>query len=156
MSLSTSSPSVKVEVVEIVGYCLLLNCQSCKSRFLLIISFKVQLFISYQVLLLLFHYFRTIFASTWRNDTTKFIVNTTIATTLSTSRKLQMKLLIYSAKWVSSVNQGTRNATEFLNWLQSHVQLRQDRSVHAREILLVPSPDEGGGNNGMRLLQWTA
>ena len=28
------------------------------------------------------------------------------------------------------------------------MQLRQDRSVHVREILLVPSPDEGGGHQG--------
>ena len=32
------------------------------------------------------------------------------------------------------------------------MQLRQDRSVHVREILLVPSPDEGGGNQGDKTL----
>ena len=32
------------------------------------------------------------------------------------------------------------------------MQLRQDRSVHVREILLVPSPDEGGGHQGDEIL----
>jgi len=32
--------------------------------------------------------------------------------------------------------------------MQYAVQLRQDRSVHVGEILLVPSPDEGGGHQG--------
>ena len=32
------------------------------------------------------------------------------------------------------------------------LQLRQDRSVHVREILLVPSPDEGGGHQGNETL----
>ena len=32
--------------------------------------------------------------------------------------------------------------------MQSLLQLRQDRSVHVGEILLVPSPDEGGGHQG--------
>ena len=111
---------------------------------------KVQLFITYQVLVL-FLYFRRDFASTWKNDTKKHIVNTTLATTLSTSRKLPMMLLTHSFKRVSSVNQGTRSATESWNWLfknicqEKYLQLRQDRSVHSREILLVPSPDEGGG-----------
>ena len=32
------------------------------------------------------------------------------------------------------------------------MKLRQDRSVHVREILLVPSPDEGGGHQGHETL----
>ena len=47
--------------------------------------------------------------------------------------------------------QETRNATEFLNWVRDDttlMQLRQDSSVHVGEFLLVPSPDEGGGDQG--------
>ena len=47
--------------------------------------------------------------------------------------------------------QETRNATEFLNWVPDDttlMQLRQDSSVHVGEFLLVPSPDEGGGDQG--------
>ena len=71
---------------------------------------KVELHITYQFLVLLFHYFRTNFASTWKNDTMKYLVNTTIAKTLSTSRKLRMMLLTNSSKRVSSRNE-TRRVT---------------------------------------------
>ena len=37
--------------------------------------------------------------------------------------------------------------------MQSLLQLRQDRSVHVGEILLVPSPDEGGGHQGDKTLK---
>ena len=37
--------------------------------------------------------------------------------------------------------------------MQSLLQLRQDRSVHVGEILLVPSPDEGGGHQGNETLK---
>ena len=37
--------------------------------------------------------------------------------------------------------------------MQSVLQLRQDRSVHVGEILLVPSPDEGGGHQGNETLK---
>ena len=49
------------------------------------------------------------------------------------------------------MNQETRHATEFLNWVPDDttpMQLRQDSSVYVGEILLVPSPDEGGGDQG--------
>ena len=67
-----------------------------------------------------------------------------------------MRLLSHSSKSVvSSKNQETRHFTEFLNCIsmQSLLQLRQDRSVHVGEILLVPSPDEGGGHQGDKTLK---
>ena len=108
------------------------------------LSSKFELHITgYQFLVLLFHYFRTNFSPTWKHYTMKYIVNTTIATTPSTSRKLQMMQF----KRVSSVNEGSSNVTFAfkLPGICIYPQIRQDRSVHAGEILLVPSPDEGGG-----------
>ena len=81
------------------------------------LSSKFELHITYQFLMLLFHYFRTNFSPTWKNYTMKYIVNTTKATTLSMSRRLRMKLLTHSFKRLSSVNQRTRHASESLNSL---------------------------------------
>ena len=60
--------------------------------------------------LLLFHYFRTNFASTWKNDTIQCIIKMTI----STGKTLRMILLTHSSKRLSSVNQETRYNVELL------------------------------------------
>ena len=91
-----------VKLVKVVPYCL---------------SSEVDLPITYHFLvitslLLLFHYFRTNFASTWKNDTIKCIIKMTI----STWRTLRMILLTHSSKPLSSMNQETRYNVEFLNW----------------------------------------
>ena len=42
-----------------------------------------------------------------------------------------------------------------LNWVHDDttlMKIRQDSSVHVGEILLVPSPDEGGGHQGKETL----
>ena len=42
-----------------------------------------------------------------------------------------------------------------LNWVHDDttlMKIRQDSSVHVAEILLVPSPDEGGGHQGEKTL----
>ena len=68
--------------------------------------------------LLLFHYFRTNFASTWKNDTIQCIIKMTI----STGRTLRMILLTHSSKRLSSMNQEIRYNVELLKW--GPIQLR--------------------------------
>ena len=98
-SLSSNGPIVKVELVNrflFVYYCSveLVKVLSCWLSL-------VGLHISYQCLVLLFHCFRTNFAAAWKSYTMKYIVNTTIATTLPRSRELRVTLLTNSSKRVS-------------------------------------------------------
>lgn len=118
----TSGCIVKVELIKTFFLLLLLLfCKTSQSRSLLVIVW-MDLPVTYHFFvitsLLLFHYFRTNFASTWKNDTIQCIIKMTI----STGKTLRMILLTHSSKRLSSMNQETRYNVELLKW--GPIQLR--------------------------------
>ena len=111
------------------------------------ISSKVQLFITYQVLVLLFLYFRRDFACTWKDHTK------TLATTLSTSRVLRHILFThFQTRFFHKTREHVLHFDIYRVNAYTHNSAKIDRHMPEKSCWSQAQIKEEGGYNAMRLL----